>query len=633
MNKCTLQGNDNSPNAEDASLTRSGNFAGRIEELEEAIMSLEAEKTRIENRSRANDLFFSGMANEIQSPIASAVEMADLLLAEPLEQKHLDIARDIKNTVQMVLTTVNDVLDLSKIKSGDLILEERHYDFISVLKTTRSTSFFQAKEKKLHLDFQIDPALPRYLFGDPGRLRQVLLNIIGNAIKYTNKGQISVNVNKDGKHVRFDISDSGVGMDADDLDALFSPFHDPFRDFKGGKKGTGLGLAISKSLVEMMGGSIIIDSIPGAGSRFHITLPARPGDPALVTAGEADSGGSRPVILIVDDKEKNLRLAANALATLGYASETASSGAEALRKLTEHDYSLVLMDYSMPEMNGAIAAEAARAIGKTTIPIILLAANADMEAVQQYSESGVTDVLAKPVEAEKLRRMLAKWIPNRQTAEKGATSILFMKGPGFGIVEMAGNIEGLNVEAGLGMVAGQYGVYEELLQLAAETLPSLVDNLALAAREGNASRLLVEINGLEESLHTLGMIALSEQARQCETQLKMNGMAACESSFQSLLRSLNIFINQLQGLFENSASSSSILYSDSIALAARLNKILHEMSLGNHVQVRKLIARTARRDYDDVPRTTLMEIKRLISAGEYRDAHKRIEAVLDTLRR
>ena len=479
---------------------------------------IEAEKTRIESQARTNDRFFAGMVNEIQHPIGSVVDMAEILLASPLDQKLLDIAHDIKETMQTALMTVNDVLDLSKINSGNLALEEKNYDFISTLKTIRSTAFFQAKEKGLRFEFKIDPALPRCLFGDPGRLRQILVNIIGNAIKYTDSGQISVSAVSDGDYVRFNIADTGIGMDSAVLDVLFTPFLHPHGDDKNKKKGTGLGLAISKSLVEMMGGSLIVDSVPGAGSRFHLHIPVRPGDPDAVSC---------------QDQE----------------------------------------DRSSPDK------------GDTAI------------------------------------------MPD---------SILYSV-PGYGTVEMAATIKGLDTDAGLAMVAGQYGMYEELLHLASETLPELVESLLEAGRHRNAARLLIEINGLEESLHTLGMTTLSVQARECENELESGGLELCETKIHSFLANLRQFVVQLQALFISNTpsgpSSSSVLYGDTTALEARLHKILHEMGLGNHVQVRKLTMQVSKRDYVAASRATLLEIRRLVNAGEYRMARDRITAVLAKLRK
>ncbi|MCC8116038.1 MAG: response regulator, partial [Planctomycetes bacterium] len=581
---------------------------------------------------------FSGLANEIQAPLEAAVAMAGLVLAEPIPPRAAELARDLKATVAAALNTVNDVLDLSKIKAGNLTLVIADYDFINLLRGVRSTAFFQAKEKGLNFKFRVDPALPRCLKGDVSRLRQILQNIIGNAIQSTDSGSVTVRVSRDGEFIRVDVADTGAGVDAEDLDILFSPFHNPYGQSGAAGKNAGLGLAVAKSLVDMMGGSVIVDSEPGAGSRFHLHLPLVPGDPAAVPQAVRAGEKSRPRLLLVDDNQTNRKHAGLALKAMGYDCDTAASGPEAVEMVRAIDYDLVLMDYAMPGMNGSEATRAIRDMGKTALPIIGLTTNNKPENVRQYLSEGMNDILAKPVKDVQLRELLAKWLGSPLALpRKDATSIMSMSSvslagqPGYGAVEMAGNIPGLDVDAGLANVGGQYGMYEDLLNLAGESLPGLVENLRQAIRDGDADRLLIELNGLEESLHTIGMVGLSEQARQCETDLGNTGLEGCAEKLMAFLRALNIFANQLQGLFENGANSSSVIYGDRLALEKRLHKILHEMKLGNHVEVRRLILKVSKRSYDGVSKLELLEIKRLVNSAEYRSAAARLSEVLGRL--
>lgn len=646
------KGTDSSSSLADApahSVSRS-----RVEELENAFMTLEAEKTRLENQARANERFFMGMANEIQNPVGQAVVMAEMLLAEPaaqsMNQEARDIARDIRETMQLVLATVNDVLDLSKIHAGGLTLNVRNYDFIDLMKGVRSAAYFQAKEKNLGFDFSVDPALPRHARGDPDRLRRILANIIGNAVKSTDRGRVAVAVGKDGDSININISDTGAGIDPENLDQLFSPFHRLSGGGAEGDQGLGLGLAVSKSLVDIMGGSILVDSVPGAGSRIHLRLPLVPGDPADVRNEHAPA---RRRILVVDDNDNNLRSAAAVLAGMGYACDTASSGPAALDLLSRAKesgrFDLILVDYDMPGMNGAEVARAVREGSRGAavhdahwrkVPIVGLAAVPDRDG-PRLLESGMNGVLAKPVTEPALRRALEKWLPSPAPSQphnppgKGDTSIMsadiLEDRLRCGVVEMAAKIEGLDVAAGLRTASGQYGMYEELLQLAAETLPGLIDNLIAAGREGDADRLRIEINGLGESLHTLGMIGLSRRAEECESLLERNGPLPCEETIAGFVRDLRLFATRLQELFENGSHSSSVLFGSAAALETRLHKLLHAMALGNHVEVRKLAAAATRRKYDAAHRMSLMEIRRLVNAGEYKAARNRINSVLQSI--
>ncbi|MCC8164964.1 MAG: response regulator, partial [Planctomycetes bacterium] len=447
---------------------------------------------------------------------------------------------------------------------------------------------------------------------------------------------VTVRVSRDGDFIRIDVADTGAGVDAADLGILFSPVHNPYDKSGASGRNAGLGLAVAKSLVDMMGGSIIVDSAPGAGSRFHIHLPLVPGDPAAVPQAARPPEKTRPRLLLVDDNQTNRKHAGLALQAMGYDCDTAASGPEAVERGGSVDYDLILMDYAMPGMNGGEATRAIRELGKTTLPIIGLTTNNKPENVRQYLADGMNDVLAKPVKDAALREILGKWLGGPVTlVRKDATSIMSVsslsgKG-GYGAVEMAGNIPGLDVDAGLANVGGQYGMYEDLLNLAGESLPGLVENLRQALNDDDADRLLIELNGLEESLHPIGMVGLSEQARQCERDLGQTGLEGCAEKLMAFFRALTIFSNQLQGLFENSSNSSSVIYGDRVALEKRLHKILHEMKLGNHVEVRKLMTMVAKRSYDGVSKLDLMEIKRLVNAAEYRAAAARLNEVLQRL--
>lgn len=616
----------------------------RAEELEEIVMLLEAEKTRIESQARASELFFTGVASQIQATVGSASVALEQLLSESMDERHLEAIRSVRTATQFAMRLVNDVLDLSRIKSGDLILAEKHYDFRGMLKALRSASSSQARAKGLRLVFQVDAALPHCLQGDEARLRQILQNIVGNAVKYTVRGQVSLYVSRDGDTARFDVADTGVGMDMEKAADVFNPIHTPLAG-KGKKKGTGVGLTIARSLAELMGGSIMIDSVPGSGTRVHLHIPIVPGDPALIERRDVEAAGRRPSVLIVDDKARNLNLARQALEKMGYACDTAQSGAEALEKARKQAYSLILMDYAMPGMDRAEVAFAIRCVEKTRIPIIALATSPGAEETRKIFASGMDDILPKPVETDRLRQMLAKWTKFTDREDVPApksgsgTSLSMMTGsvspsrPKYGVVEMAGNIGGLNVDMGLAMVAGQHGMYEDLLRVGGETLPGLVEKLVQAGRSGDHGQLRIELNGLEGSLYTLGAIALSEQARACEQELRKGCAQSCETKMEELLGGLRLFVNQLQRLFDGDVYASSVSYGDGAVLAGKLDRIMREMTQGNHVQVRRLVSLATQKDYGEAPRPALMEIKLLVNAGDYGKARDRIAALLRELPR
>jgi CheY-like chemotaxis protein/anti-sigma regulatory factor (Ser/Thr protein kinase) len=362
-----------------------------------------------------------------------------LLHETPLNPEQREFAQAVQHSGDALLTIINDVLDYSKIEAGHMTVEQIDFDLRSVCDEVRSILQAAVAERGLVMSLKYDATLPQFIKGDPVRIRQVLLNLAGNAVKFTERGTVRIEVSRlDGAQVKIVVADSGIGITAEQLDRLFRRFTQADSSTTRRYGGTGLGLAISKTLVELMGGTIGAQSDPGTGSMFWITLPliaarqtqadakaAEPpaAVPMLVDAvaepaaapsalGAAQLGAAR--LLLVEDNFVNQRVAVYMLSKLGAQVDVAKHGREAIDMLAKSGYDLVLMDCQMPEMDGFEATRIIRdrssAVLDHEIPVIAMTANAFPEDRARALACGMNDFLAKPVDRPVLASMLDKWL-------------------------------------------------------------------------------------------------------------------------------------------------------------------------------------------------------------------------------
>lgn len=486
-----------------------------------------------EDANRAKTNFVSNMSHEIRTPMNSIVGITEILLRSRHSPKEQEYLLNIQSSGRVLLTIINDVLDCSKMEAGKMRLFDEPYDTCSLFHDLRISMENRIGHSGLELIYDIDQDIPCKLKGDMGRIRQVIINLVNNAIKYTEKGSVRFSVhvrqkNTDKVMLYYEVADTGIGIRKEDHKILFDAFQRVEMDRNRYVEGTGLGLTISQNLVNMMGGVIEVESEYGKGSRFFFTIEQTIIDPTPVSAvnynGQKDNVTEKEAeclfiapeahILLVDDNELNLVVAKELLKPLRMQIDTAENGLQAVKMVRGDQYDLVLMDHMMPVMDGIEVAKAIRALPEDKyqkLPIIALTANAMVDARKEFLNAGMNGFVAKPIDFARICNQLKLWSPKdlvRDVPKEEAKKLL-ADDLSDREIQPEDPQMGFSFEEGVNH-CGSKARLMKTIRIFYRTIDSKANKIEQCLKEGLISDYVIEIHALKSSALLIGAVPLSE---------------------------------------------------------------------------------------------------------------------------
>ncbi|MDR2510761.1 MAG: response regulator [Spirochaetaceae bacterium] len=547
-------------------------------------------KFEAEEANYAKSIFLANMSHEIRTPMNAIIGLSELMPTENLSEVQANYFDNIRKMSKALLGIINDILDFSKIEAGRMELIPVHYSIRELYEELKSMFLFLCSEKGLNFVFKIDDELPDVLYGDEIRVRQVLTNIINNAVKYTRMGFVEFNLGKEidsngAEFITATIIDSGIGIKDEDKPKLFGVFRRLNTNKNRLISGTGLGLAIARQLLELMHGSINVESEYKKGSIFKIRFPLVYGTREKMEARNSDAGfcvkrkGAILNILVADDSQINLTVAKSYLANHYMDADTCVNGKEALEAVQRKRYDIVFMDHMMPVMDGIESVKAIRELGTATsnswlaeMPVVALTANTIAGIRDFFLKSGMTDFIAKPIDAHHFNVLLTRYLP-KEKIEEGSPRVPSVKSASLDdrrekrffrqgsekvwteeqrtIFRKLNEIEGLNVKSGVSNIGGKVDEYVKILKQFSAGVNELCRIIEISLANEDWKEYMIRTHAYKGSLAIIGAEMLSETAKHFEMLSKKGGeenYAQCREGTAAFIASIQEFKKKLDAM-------------------------------------------------------------------------------------
>jgi signal transduction histidine kinase/response regulator of citrate/malate metabolism len=519
--------------------------------VDERTAALADVNRRVESANDLKSEFLTRMSHEMRTPMNAIVSMSELFDTENLSETQKNYFRDIKETSHTLLNLINDILDFAKIEAGKLELVPAHFILKNFIDDICAAAKFSADIKGLKFESIFDKNLPEVIVGDEIRIKQVIVNIISNAIKYTQAGSVAIEVRiatrakSDGTDsmLLFVVRDTGIGMRKENIPKMFDAFMNPNSSKSRGLKGVGLGLAICKSLMEMQKGAIEFDSDEGKGSVFRLYFPLTIGDKSLVEETQINEKiyAKNAKILLVEDNTINVTVALGILAAHGIRPDVAKDGYKALSMVREKDYDLVFMDQFMPGMDGIETTQRIREFGGkyTALPVIAMTANAVQGVRDMLIFKGMNDYLSKPVDHNQLNNILIRWLPHDKTSSSIGRFSSEQSDEVFGeLPKELVEITEINCSTALKNMDGNLEIYMGLLRQFAKEAYDYAESLSEYLKNNDSVNYIIVINGAKSLLYNIGAKSYGDMAARLEDAAGDKNIVYCNEKNDTFCKSL-----------------------------------------------------------------------------------------------
>lgn len=545
--------------------------------------ALIASEERADKANRAKSDFLSSMSHEIRTPINVIIGMNEMILKEADDPQLRAYAQAIDSSANTLLSLISDVLDISKIEAGKTEIEEQDYRLAELLVECNDLIAERAERKKLDFSIRCQKELPSVLFGDVGRIRQIILNLLTNAVKYTREGKVELAIQgkaaDNGFLLEITVRDTGIGMTQENLGRVFEKFERFDLDKNRSIEGTGLGLSIVKELTERMKGTVRVSSSYGEGSVFTVELPQRIVDASPIGAFDIEEQKLRrekrecsdefvaenASILVVDDVTMNLNVFVNLLRETGIRVDTVTGGRQSLKLVQKRKYDLIFMDHMMPDMDGIETLRAMRILDENLnreTPVIMLTANVQSGIGEMYRDEGFCEYLSKPIRGSMLKKMILRYLPAEKVrllkpapgsggtqeslAEEKPREQTETEGgvPGEVLIALQKRIPGMNVEAGLLYCGEDEEFYRQMLR--EYSCNGRIGRLReLYSREA-FTQYQIEVHALKSTSRTLGITSVGDLAAAQEQDLKSGRMEEVRRRHPGLIDELQNILDILE---------------------------------------------------------------------------------------
>lgn len=534
--------------------------------------NLEEDLVVAKEANAAKSRFLSNMSHEIRTPINAVLGFDEMIIRESTTPSITEYAREIQNAGKTLLSLINDILDFSKIEAGKMEIIPVEYELSSVINDLANMINIRAKDKDLELVYNVDENIPHILVGDEMRIRQCALNLMTNAVKYTQQGTITVKIGYEkvgNNHINltFRVSDTGQGIKEEDLEKMFSAFERIDEAKNKTIEGTGLGMNIVKQLLDLMGSQLIVHSEYGVGSDFSFSVRQKvvSWEPvgkftqdykeslSKLEIYEESFHAPKAAILVVDDTKANLTVIKGLLKETGLQIDTAESGKEALKKVCEKKYDVIFLDHRMPEMDGVETFHAMQELEDSynhNTPVIALTANAISGAREEYFKEGFTDYLSKPVDSSRLEEMLLMYLPKEKVSKKGDADYVTdarkeeTREAEAKAYARAVLVTGIDMQAAI----NNCGSPELLLEVLTDfwlTIDDKANQIEEMEKKGDITNFTIYVHGLKSAARTIGALKLSDMAAHLERAGNEKNIEEIAQKTPALLESYRSYKEQI----------------------------------------------------------------------------------------